>query len=110
MAIPPFQHCIAGVFFQMTFHKTSENNVKANRDMTYVQSFHNNHKPHIEYQTSPSHYLWTIRISCRHTFAKMKNWLEQKYNVSVTKSNFNDKMERDVYGDYFINLESLQFS
>ena len=43
------------------------------------------------------------------TFAKMKNWLEQKYNVSLTKSNFNDKMKRDVYGDYVIEIDGENF-
>ena len=43
------------------------------------------------------------------TFARMKNWLEEKYNVSVTKSSFSDKMKRDVYGDYFINIDNQNF-
>ena len=43
------------------------------------------------------------------TFARMKNWLEQKYNVSITKTKFNDKLERDVYGDISIELNNEEF-
>ena len=43
------------------------------------------------------------------TFARMKNWLEQKYNVSITKSKFSDKMNRDVYGDISIELNNEEF-
>ncbi|MBC8256700.1 MAG: adenosylcobalamin-dependent ribonucleoside-diphosphate reductase [Candidatus Marinimicrobia bacterium] len=43
------------------------------------------------------------------TFAKMKNWLEQKYNVSITKSKFNDKMNRDVYGDISFELNNEEY-
>ena len=43
------------------------------------------------------------------TFARMKNWLEQKYNVSITKSKFNDKMNRDVYGDISIELNNEEY-
>ncbi len=32
------------------------------------------------------------------TFARMKNWLEQKYNVSITKTKFNDKF---ICSEYF---------
>ena len=43
------------------------------------------------------------------TFARMKNWLEQKYNVSITKSKFSDKMNRDVYGDISIELNNEEY-
>jgi len=43
------------------------------------------------------------------TFARLKNWLEQKYNITITKSKFIDKMKRDVYGDYVIELENEDF-
>ena len=43
------------------------------------------------------------------TFARMKNWLEQKYNISITKSKFNDKMNRDVYGDISIELNNEEY-
>ncbi len=43
------------------------------------------------------------------TFARMKNWLEQKYNVSITKTKFNDKLKRDVYGDISIELNNEEF-
>jgi len=43
------------------------------------------------------------------TFARMKNWLEQKYNVSITKTKFNDKLKRDVYGDISIELKNEEF-
>lgn len=43
------------------------------------------------------------------TFARMKNWLEQKYNISITKSKFSDKMNRDVYGDISIELNNEEF-
>jgi len=43
------------------------------------------------------------------TFARMKNWLEQKYNVSITKSKFSDKMKRDVYGDISIELNNEEY-
>ena len=43
------------------------------------------------------------------TFARMKNWLEQKYNISITKSKFSDKMNRDVYGDISIELNNEEY-
>jgi len=43
------------------------------------------------------------------TFARMKNWLEQRYNVSITKTKFNDKLKRDVYGDISIELNNEEF-
>ena len=43
------------------------------------------------------------------TFARMKNWLEQKYNFSITKSKFSDKMNRDVYGDISIELNNEEY-
>ena len=43
------------------------------------------------------------------TFARMKNWLEQKYNVNITKSKFSDKMNRDVYGDISIELNNEEY-
>ena len=43
------------------------------------------------------------------TFARMKNWLEQKYSVSITKSKFSDKMNRDVYGDISIELNNEEY-
>ncbi|HIO40807.1 MAG TPA: adenosylcobalamin-dependent ribonucleoside-diphosphate reductase, partial [Candidatus Marinimicrobia bacterium] len=43
------------------------------------------------------------------TFAQMKNWLEQKYNISITKSKFSDKMNRDVYGDISIELNNEEY-
>ena len=43
------------------------------------------------------------------TFARMKYWLEQKYNVSITKTKFNDKLKRDVYGDISIELNNEEF-
>ena len=43
------------------------------------------------------------------TFARMKNWLEQKYNISITKSKFSDKMNRDVYGDISIELNDEEY-
>ena len=44
------------------------------------------------------------------TFARMKNWLERKYDVSLTKSNFSNKMKRDVYGDYSIDLKNEDYN
>ena len=43
------------------------------------------------------------------TFARIKNWLERKYNINVTKSEFNDKMKRDVYSDYSIELNNADY-
>ena len=43
------------------------------------------------------------------TFARVKNWLERKYNINVTKSGFNDKMKRDVYGDYSIEINNMDY-
>jgi ribonucleoside-diphosphate reductase alpha chain len=43
------------------------------------------------------------------TFSRMKNWLEQKYNVSITKTKFNDKLKRDVYGDISIELNNENY-
>ena len=43
------------------------------------------------------------------TFARMKNWLEQKYSFSITKSKFSDKMNRDVYGDISIELNNEEY-
>ena len=43
------------------------------------------------------------------TFARVKNWLERKYNINVTKSVFNDKMQRDVYGDYSIEINNADY-
>lgn len=43
------------------------------------------------------------------TFSKMKNWLEQNCNVSITKSKFNDKMNRDVYGDISFELNNEEY-
>ena len=43
------------------------------------------------------------------TFARMKNWLEQKYNVSITKSKFINKLNRDVYGDISIELNNEEY-
>ncbi|RMZ48918.1 adenosylcobalamin-dependent ribonucleoside-diphosphate reductase, partial [Candidatus Marinimicrobia bacterium PRS2] len=43
------------------------------------------------------------------TFARMKNWLEQKYNVSITKSKFSNKLNRDVYGDISIELNNEEY-
>jgi len=43
------------------------------------------------------------------TFARMKNWLEQKYNISITKSKFSDKMNKDVYGDISIELNNEEY-
>ena len=43
------------------------------------------------------------------TFARVKNWLERKYNINVTKSGFNDKMKRDVYGDYSIEINNMNY-
>ena len=43
------------------------------------------------------------------TFARMKNWLEQKYNISITKSKFSDKMNRDVYGDISFELNNEEY-
>jgi ribonucleoside-diphosphate reductase alpha chain len=43
------------------------------------------------------------------TFARTKNWLEQKYSVSITKSKFSDKMNRDVYGDISIELNNEEY-
>ena len=43
------------------------------------------------------------------TFARMKNWLEQKYSVSITKTQFSDKMNRDVYGDISIELNNEEY-
>ena len=43
------------------------------------------------------------------TFAQMKNWLERKYNVSITKSKFNNVKNRDVYGDVSLELDNEDF-
>jgi ribonucleoside-diphosphate reductase alpha chain len=43
------------------------------------------------------------------TFSQMKNWLEQKYNVSITKSKFSNKMNRDVYGDISFELNNEEY-
>jgi len=43
------------------------------------------------------------------TFSRMKNWLEQKYNVSITKSKFSNKLNRDVYGDISIELNNEEY-
>jgi len=43
------------------------------------------------------------------TFARVKNWLERKYNINVTKSEFNDKMKRDVFGDYSIEINNADY-
>ena len=43
------------------------------------------------------------------TFARVKNWLERKFNINVTKSGFNDKMKRDVYGDYSIEINNMNY-
>ena len=43
------------------------------------------------------------------TFAQMKNWLERKYNVSITKSKFNNVNNRDVFGDISLELDNEDF-
>lgn len=43
------------------------------------------------------------------TFARVKNWLERKFNINVTKSGFNDKMKRDVYSDYSIEINNMDY-
>jgi len=43
------------------------------------------------------------------TFARVKNWLERKYDVNVTKSGFNNKMKRDVFGDYSIEINNEDY-
>ncbi len=39
----------------------------------------------------------------------MKNWLERKYNVSITKSKFNNVNNRDVFGDISLELDNEDF-
>ena len=48
-------------------------------------------------------------IECFSTFARAKNWLERKYNINVTKSEFNDKMKRDVFSDYSIEINNEDY-
>jgi len=43
------------------------------------------------------------------TFARMKNWLENNYNINITKSVFSDVLKRDAFGDYSIELENEKY-
>ena len=43
------------------------------------------------------------------TFARLKTWLERKYNINITKSAFSDILNRDVFGDYSIELNNENF-
>ncbi len=43
------------------------------------------------------------------TFARLKNWLESKYNINITKSEFNDILNRNVFGDYSIELDNKEY-
>ena len=43
------------------------------------------------------------------TFARMKNWLERKQNINITKSTFCDIFKRDVFGDYSIELSNEKY-
>jgi len=43
------------------------------------------------------------------TFARLKNWLESTYNINITKSAFCDVLNRNVFGDYSIELEDEEY-
>ena len=43
------------------------------------------------------------------TFARLKTWMERKYNINITKSNFTDEMQRDVFGDFSIELDNENY-
>ena len=43
------------------------------------------------------------------TFARLKNWLERNYDINVTKSGFSEVMNRDVYGDYCVDLKDNSY-
>ncbi len=43
------------------------------------------------------------------TFARLKTWLERKFNINITKSNFSDEMQRDVFGDFSIELDNENY-
>ena len=48
----PGRHCIAGVFFQMTYHMTNGNNEKEAHDRTCGLSFRNSHMSHRQWGAS----------------------------------------------------------
>ncbi len=43
------------------------------------------------------------------TFARLKNWIERKHNINITKSTFSDTFNRDVFGDYSIELSNEKY-
>ena len=48
-------------------------------------------------------------LDCFATFARLKNWIERKYNINITKSTFSNVLMRDVYGDYSIELGNEKY-
>jgi ribonucleoside-diphosphate reductase alpha chain len=43
------------------------------------------------------------------SFTEMNNWLFQNYGQSCNETNFNNKNDRDVFGDYIIELSDNNF-
>ena len=43
------------------------------------------------------------------TFARLKAWVERKYDINIMKSIFSDVMNRDIFGDYSMELNNEKF-